>query len=153
MIKYTEISDLNNDQVAVIKKNGWCLFTECDEGGSYYRKGLAWVNRIGYVVFSENVEQEDIDSYKELCEIASYDDEFATQVREQLEPIRDECYIFLVKNPARYDFEQVWTNGGLERAKEIAATRFNFEHQYYESKDYDEMREIIWKYNKNRGVA
>ena len=30
MVKYTEISDLNSDQIELINKNGWCIFTETE---------------------------------------------------------------------------------------------------------------------------
>ncbi len=26
MVKYAEISDLNNNQIKLINKNGWCIF-------------------------------------------------------------------------------------------------------------------------------
>ena len=73
MIKYMEISELNNDQAKVIRENGWCVFTEGDEGGTYYDKGFRWVNRIGYIIFSESVDIEHIDSYEELSKIAFED--------------------------------------------------------------------------------
>ena len=147
MIKYMEISDLNKDQYQVIKQNNWCVFTECDEGGSYYRKGFAWVNRIGYIILSENVDIDYINSCNELNKIASYDDDFDKSVREILVPLEDKCYVFLVKDPARYHFEQIWTNKGLEEAKAIAKCRFEFKHTYYERKDYDKMDKLIHKHN------
>ena len=146
MIKYMEISELNSDQVKVIKENGWCVFTECDEGGLYFNKGFSWVNRIGYIIFSENVDVDYIDSYSELHKIASYDSDFDKSVREILKPIEDKCYVFLVKDPAYYHFEQVWTNKGLEHAKETAKLRFiGFKHEYYE--DYDKMHKLIDRHN------
>ena len=147
MIKYMEISNLNNDQVKVIKENGWCIFTECDSGGTYYSKGFAWANRIGYIIFSESVNADYINSYDELNKIAIYDNEFDTLVRKSLKPLEDKCYVFLVKDPAHYHFDQIWTNKGLERAKKMAQSRFAHEHQYYESKDYDEMHRLISKHN------
>ena len=147
MIKYMEISELNSDQAKVIKENGWCFFTECDSGGTYYRKGFAWANRIGYIIFSENIDINDINSYGELNKIASYDDDFDKTVREILKPIEDKCYVFLVKDPAYYHFEQVWTNKGLEHAKETAKLRFRHKHQYYESGTYDKMDTLINKHN------
>lgn len=147
MIKYMEISELNNDQAKVIRENGWCLFTECDCGGTYYSKGFAWANRIGYIIFSESVDVDDINSYEELNKIASYDSDFDKSVREILKPIEDKCYVFLVKNPAHYHFEQVWTNRGLEHAKEIAKLRFGHKHQYYESGTYDKMDKLISQHN------
>ena len=146
MIKYMEISELNSDQAQVIRENGWCAFTECDCGGTYY-KGFAWVNRIGYIIFSENVDIDDINSYEELNKIASYDDDFDKMVREILKPIEDKCYVFLVKDPACYKFEQVWTNKGLAHAKETAKLRFKHKHIYYESEDYDKMDALIRKHN------
>ena len=143
-----QISELNSDQNKVIKEKGWCVFTECDQGGSYYTKGFAWANRIGYIIFSENVEKEAIESYSELNKIASYDDDFDKAVRETLNPLANECYVFLVKDPANYHFEQVWTNKGLAHAKEIAKLRFRFKHTYYESKDYDKMEKLIHKHNQ-----
>lgn len=147
MIKYMEMSELNSDQIKVIKEKGWCVFTECDQGGSYYTKGFAWVNRIGYVIFSEDVEKENLDSHSELNEIASYDEKFDKEVRNALAPLKDKCYVFLVKDPANYHFEQVWTNKGLAKAKKLANLRFRFEHKYYSSKDYAKMEEIINKHN------
>ena len=148
MIKYMEISDLNNDQAKVIKDNGWCVFTECDSGGTYYSRGFAWANRIGYIILSEFVDVKCINSYNELNKIASYDDDFNKAVREILKPIEDKCYVFLVKDPARYHFEQVWTNKGLEHAKETAKLRFiGYEHQYYNTKDYDKMHKLINEHN------
>ena len=41
-------------------------------------------------------------------------------INEVLDQIKDKCYVFLVKDPAYYHFEQVWTNKGLEHAKETA---------------------------------
>ena len=41
MVKYAEISDLNNNQIKLINKNGWCIFTECDGDGTYWHKGDA----------------------------------------------------------------------------------------------------------------
>lgn len=147
MIKYMEISELNNDQAKIIKENGWCVFTECDSGGTYYNKGFTWVNRIGYIIFSENVDVDYINSYGELNKIASHDREFDKTVREILKPIEDKCYVFLVKDPAYYHFEQVWTNKGLEHAKETAKLRFAFKHTYYESEDYDKMHKLIDAHN------
>lgn len=147
MIKYMEISDLNSDQVKVIKENGWCLFTECDEGGTYYNKGSAWVNRVGYIIFSEEVNITYIDSYAELNDIAFYSDEFDKAVRKVLKPIEDKCYVFLVKDPANYHFEQIWTNKGLPHAYGIAKLRFRYKHQYYESKDYGKMERLINRHN------
>ena len=147
MIKYMDISDINIDQRRAIKENGWCVFTECNSEGTYYRKGFAWVNRIGYIILSEDVDIDDINSYEELNAIASYDDDFETEVREVLTPIEDKCYVFLVKDPANYRFEQVWTNKGLEYAKAIAKTQFRHKCLYYESKDYDKMEKLIHKHN------
>jgi len=149
MVKYTEISDLNSDQIKLINKNGWCIFTECDGNGTYYyHKGIHWVNRIEYIILSENVDIEDINSHKELNKIATYDDAFDKLVREKLLPVADKCYVFLVKNPANYHFEQIWTNKGLEKAIEIAKLRFRFKHTYYNSKDYDKMENLILKHNR-----
>lgn len=149
MIKYMEISDLNNDQAKAIREKGYCFFTEHDSGGTYYNRGFSFVNRIGYIVFSEDVGVDYINSYEELNKIASYDDGFDKLVREFLEPIEDKCYVFLVKNPANYHFEQIWTNKGLEHAKETAKLRFReFKHTYYERKDYDKMEKLIIRHNK-----
>ena len=147
-MRYMEISELNSDQRKAIKENGWCVFTECDEGGTYYNKGFSWVNQIGYIIFSENVEKEHIDSYDELNGTATFDIAFNKEVRQVLEPLADKCYVFLVKNPAHYHFEQVWTNKGLVHAKETAKLRFRFRHKYYESKDYDKMEKLIHKHNQ-----
>lgn len=149
MIKYMEISTLNGDQARAIRENGWCVFTECDSGGTYYSKGFVWVNRLGYIILSEDIDVDYINSYDELNKIASDDYEFDQTVRAILKPIEDKCYVFLVKNPARYEFSQVWTNKGLEDAKERAKSRFGgFKHKYYESKDYDKMEKLIAKHNK-----
>ena len=141
------ISELNNDQAKAIKENGWCVFTECDSGGSYFNKGFTWANRIGYLIFSENIDVDYINSYSELHKIASYDSDFAKSVRDILKPIEDKCYVFLVKDPAYYHFSQVWTNKGLEHAKETAKLRFEFKHAYYESEDYDKMHKLIDSHN------
>ena len=148
MVKYTEISDLNSDQIELINKNGWCVFTECDGDGTYWHKGIHWVNRVGYIILSKDVDMEDINSYKELNEIATYDDTFDKLVRKKLLSVVDKCYVFLVKNPANYHFEQIWTNKGLEKAKEMAKLRFKFKHTYYESKDYDKMENLILRHNR-----
>ena len=148
MIKYMEMIDLNKDQIKAIEEYGWCVFTECDEGGSYFNKGLSWVNRIGYIIMSENVSVDYIDSYRELHELATYDSDFDKKVRTILNPLKDECYVFLVKEPAHYHFEQIWTNKGLKDAKEIAKYRFHkFKHTYYESKDFDKMDKLINRHN------
>lgn len=146
-IKFCEISDLNTDQMRLIEDMGWCLFTHQDEGGSYFTKGTSIVNRIGYIVFSAPVNYQVIDSYEELISIAKEDADFRKEVLNTLNPIEDKCYVFLVKDPAKYSFEQVWTNKGLEKAKEIAKTRFRYPHKYYERKDYDKMEKIISQYN------
>lgn len=146
MIKYASKTMLNHDQIDEIKKNGWSFFTMCDEGGVYYRKGFAWINRIGYIIFSENVDQEHIDG-DELDKIAIYDEDFKENVQKILDPIEDKCYIFLVKDPAKYRFEQVWTNAGLDGAKKNAKSRFRFRHKYYDSKDFPKMHKIINDYN------
>ena len=146
MIKYMGISELNTDQAKIIKENGWCVFTECDEGGAYFNKGFSWVNRVGYTILSENIDVDYINSYNDLNKLASYDSVFAKTVREILKPIEDKCYVFLVKDPAYYHFEQVWTNKGLEQAKEIAKLKFiGFKHEYYE--DYDKMHKLIDRHN------
>ena len=151
MIKYMEISELNADQSRAIKENGWCVFTECDEGGSYFNKGFSWVNRIGYIILSENVDTDYINSYGELHKIASYDGDFDTLVRKILEPLKDECYVFLIKEPAWYHFEQVWTNKGLSAAKELANIRYGkYKPTYYEKKDYDAMQKSMVTMTKNK---
>lgn len=147
MKKYTSIVDLNNDQRKAINENGWTVFTECNEGSSYYNKGYSWVNRIGYIILSGDVEVDYIDSYDELNKLASYDDDFDELVREILEPIEDKCYVFLVKEPAHYHFEQMWTNKGLEDAKKMARHKIGFQHEYYDQKDYDKMKKEITRHN------
>ena len=148
MIKYMEISDLNNDQAKAIREKGWCFFTECADGSSYFNKGFSLLNRIGYIVISEDVDVDYINSYNELYKIASYDDEFDKLAREILEPIKGKCYVFLIKDPENYHFSQVWTNKGLEHAKETAKYRFGcFKHTYYESKDFDKMDKLINRHN------
>lgn len=143
-----EIDSLNADQSNLITANGWQVFTECDEGSSYYQKGYAWVNRIGYIIFSEAVDRNYINSYKELNSIAAHDNEFEETVRSLLKPIEDKCYVFLVKNPAYYHLEQIWTNKGLDDAKRLAKLRFaKFKHKYYKSADYDKMQQLIEKHN------
>lgn len=149
MIKYMEMSELNNDQARLIKEKGWCVFTECYEEGTYYNKGFSWANRCGYIILSEDVGEDvmHINSEEELNRIASYDKEFADEVKAVLSPIEDKCYVFLVKDPAYYHFEQVWTNKGLEHAKETAKLKFRHKHQYYESGTYDKMQAVIDKHN------
>lgn len=147
MLKYASVTAVNTDQIRLIKKNGWCIFTECDSEGTYWHKGIHWVNSVGYIVISEDIDVEDINSYNELDKIAEYDDDFDNLVREKLKPIEDKCYVFLVKDPANYHFGQIWTNKGLEEAKEKAKLRFRFKHVYYESKDYDKMDKLIHRHN------
>lgn len=61
-MKYMEINDLNKDQVALAESKGWCIYTQVEDAcGLIYKKGLAWANRIGYVIFSESVDAEAID--------------------------------------------------------------------------------------------
>ena len=87
MLKYAEISELNCDQANLIRKSGWCFFTECDGGGTYWHKGFHRVNRVGYIVLSENIETEDINSPKELKKIAEFDNSFNDLVMEKLLPL------------------------------------------------------------------
>ena len=96
---------------------------------------------------SEDIDVEDINSYNALNKIATYDDDFNDMVRKKLSPVEDKCYVFLVKDPANYHAEQVWTNKGLEKAKEIAKRRFGFKCTYYESKDYGKMQNLILRHN------
>ena len=97
MVKYTEISDVNNDQIELINKNGWCIFTECDGNGTYYyHKGIHWVNRIEYIILSENVDIEDINSHKELNKIATYDDTVNSNPRI---PFVTQDSLFVNENP------------------------------------------------------
>lgn len=110
-------------------------------------KGIHWVNRIGYIVLSEDVDVENINSYEELDKIAAYDNDFNNIVRNTLSPIEDKCYVFLVKDPANYRFEQIWTNKGLKKAKEKAKQRFGFKCTYYEAKNCDRMDNLILKHN------
>lgn len=91
MVKYAEVSDLNADQIKIIEKNKWCIFTVCDGDGTYWHKGIHWVNRIGYIVLSKDVDAEDINSYKELNKIATYDGAFDKLVREELSPVANKC--------------------------------------------------------------
>lgn len=147
MKKYMEMVDLNSDQRKVIKEKGWCVFTECVDGGTYFNKGYSWINRIGYIIISEDVDVDFIDSYSELHKIATYDSNFEKEVRKILNPIKDECYVFLVKEPECYHFDQVWTNKGLDEAKEIAKLRFRYKHQYYEQEDYEKMHKLIDRHN------
>lgn len=150
MVKYTEISDLNADQVKIIEKNKCYIFTEHtdDDGGIYWRKGMHWVNRIGYIILSENIDTEIIYSYKELSKIATYDETFNKKIREKLLPVADKYYAFLVKDPANYHIEEIWTNKGLEKAKEVAKLRFRFKHAYYEQNDYDKMYDLALRHNR-----
>ena len=151
-MKYTELSCLNNDQVSVIRNNGWCVFTECDEGGSYYNKGFSLVNRIGYIIFSENVKEEHINSFNELEKIASYDESFQQEVMEQIDCLRDICYLFLVKNPKCYNISQVWTNKGCEFAKELAAKRFMHDTEYIPSEKTDDFVKIMYEHNSKKSA-
>ena len=149
-IKYANIVNLNSDQAREIKKKGWCFFTECDGDGSYFRRGFALVNSIGYIVFSKNIQQDDIYGYDELNKIAEYDDGFNDEVQKALSPLEDKCYVFLVRDPARYRFEQIWTNKGLSEAKKRANARYGkYQPMYYNGSDnYNEMHRIIYEYNK-----
>ena len=155
MIKYAEISDLNCDQVKLIQKNGWCFFTECDGEETYWHKGFHKGNRVGYIVLSKDIEMEDINSPKKLKKIAKFDNSFNDLVMEKLLPLADKCYVFLVKDPANYHFEQIYTNEGLEKAKEIIKLRFSFKCKYYEKEEYRKMVKLIDRHNRKveKGTA
>ena len=109
-MKYMEINDLNKDQVALAESKGWCIYTQVEDAcGLIYKKGLAWANRIGYVIFSESVDAEAIDG-SAIGDYGTYDYEFESEVKQMLSPLEDKCYVFLIKNPVRYRFEQIWAN-------------------------------------------
>lgn len=130
-MKYMEINDLNKDQVALAESKGWCIYTQVEDAcGLIYKKGLAWANRIGYVIFSESVDAEAIDG-SAIGDYGTYDYEFESEVKQMLSPLEDKCYVFLIKNPVRYRFEQIWANKGLEYAKEMAKSRFKDNVKYY----------------------
>lgn len=148
MKKYMSITHLNSDQLKRIEEKGWCVFTECDDDGTYYHKGLHWVNRVGYIILSQNVEKTDLCTSIDLEKIAKYDEDFEKLVNEELKPIEDKCYVFLVKNPARDSFAQIWTNKGLEEAKKLSNLKFSFPHKYFEKEDYEKMNKIIRTHNQ-----
>ena len=119
-MKYMEINDLNKDQVALAESKGWCIYTQVEDAcGLIYKKGLAWANRIGYVIFSEPVDAESIDD-SAIGDYGTYDYDFESEVKQLLSPLEDKCYVFLIKNPVKYYFEQIWTNKGVAYAKEMA---------------------------------
>ncbi len=64
-------------------------------------RGMHCVNRIGYIILSENIDVEDINSYKELNKIATYDDVFDKLVREKLSPVADKCYVFFSEKSSK----------------------------------------------------
>lgn len=136
-MKYMEINDLNKDQVALAESKGWCIYTQVEDAcGLIYKKGLAWANRIGYVIFSESVDAEAIDG-SAIGGYGTYDYEFESEVKQMLSPLEDKCYVFLIKNPVRYRFEQIWANKGLEYAKEMAKSRFKDNVKYYPKDQFD----------------
>ena len=154
-IKYADVTDLNNDQVDLLKSKGYSFFTECDEGGeSYYNKNFSWANRIGYLVFESEPEEDYFNSYKELSKVAEFDEDFNEEVHELINPIKDECYLFYLENSDKniYTFNQVWTNKGVDKAKEIAKDRYyayptcvlitDENREYYENKVHDARRQI-----------
>lgn len=145
MLKYMEIEALNSDQVKAIYNKGWSFYTECDCEGTYYQKYFQRVNRIGYIILSDDI---DIDYIDDINTIAEYSDDFSNEVLSIINPLKDVCYIYLIKRPEKYFFEQVWTNKGLEKSKEIAKFRYRWPVKYYESKDYDKMHSLIKKHNK-----
>lgn len=147
-MKYMEINDLNKDQVALAESKGWCIYTQVEDAcGLIYKKGLAWANRIGYVIFSESVDAEAIDG-SAIGDYGTYDYEFESEVKQMLSPLEDKCYVFLIKNPVRYRFEQIWANKGLEYAKEMAKSRFKDNVKYYPKDQFDKMDKLIKCHNK-----
>ena len=147
-MKYMEINDLNKDQVALAESKGWCIYTQVEDAcGLIYKKGLAWANRIGYVIFSESVDAEAIDG-SAIGDYGTYDYEFESEVKQMLSPLEDKCYVFLIKNPVRYRFEQIWANKGLEYAKEMAKSRFKDNVKYYPKDQIDKMDKLIKCHNE-----
>ena len=112
-----------------------------------YKKGLAWEDRIGYVIFSESVDAEAIDG-SAIGDYGTYDYEFESEVKQMLSPLEDKCYVFLIKNPVRYRFEQIWANKGLEYAKEMAKSRFKDNVKYYPKDQFDKMDKLIKCHNE-----
>ena len=66
-----------------------------------------------------------------------------------LSPLEDKCYVFLIKNPVKYHFEQIWTNKGLAYAKEMAKSRFKDNVKYYPKDQFDKMNKLIKCHNEN----
>ena len=115
-MKYMEINKLNKDQVALAESKGWCIYTQVEDAcGWVYRKGLAWANRIGYVIFSEPVDAEAIDDFA-IGDYGTYDYDFESEVKQILSPLEDKCYVFLIKNPVKYHFEQILNRFGPIKA-------------------------------------
>lgn len=147
-MKYMEINDLNKDQVALAESKGWCIYTQVEDAcGLIYKKGLAWANRIGYVIFSESVDAEAIDG-SAIGDYGTYNDEFESEVKQMLSPLEDKCYVFLIKNPVKYHFEQIWTNKGLRYAREMAKSSFKDNVKYYPKDQFNEMDKLIKCHNE-----
>lgn len=148
-MKYMEINDLNKDQVALAESKGWCIYTQVEDAcGCVYRKGLAWAkpNWLCHI-FLEPVDAEAIDDFA-IGDYGTYDYEFESEVKQMLSPSEDKCYVFLIKNPSKYHFEQIWTNKGLAYAKEMAKSSFKDNVKYYPKDQFDKMDRLIKCHNK-----
>lgn len=124
MIKYAEIAEINEPQAKEFKKRGWCIFTECDGDGLYYRKGFAWVNRIGYLIFEKPVDIEDMDE-SDLHQIGVYDADFENEVRNITEKYRNTNYHYHMKGKLIDDYECIRTYSD-EKAKELVNNRLKY---------------------------
>ena len=148
-----EINDLNKDQVVLAESKGWCIYTQVEDAcGLIYKKGLAWANRIGYAIFSEPVDAESIDD-SAIGDYGTYDYDFESEVIQLLSPLEDKCYVFLIKNPVKYYFEQIWTNKGVAYAREMAKSSFKDNIKYYPKDQFNEMDKLIKFHNEKVSIG
>lgn len=157
-MKFAEISDLNNDQVRIIRDNGWCIFTEHDECGSYYQKGLHIVNRIGYVVFDTEPNCDYINSYEELGKMATEDRNFILEVASKIDPYRDVCYGFLIEdyNNNICKIDHIWTNKDEKEAKRLLKARYSsgkLKLTRVTDRNRDRLESLVKEHNKERERA
>ena len=124
MIKYTELDEINEPMAKEIKEHGWCVFTECDGDGLYFRKGYAWVNRIGYVVFEEQVDVSDMDE-SDFHQTGIYDQDFANEVMKVAEKYKNTNYHYHVKGKLIDDYECIRTYSD-DKAKELIREKVKY---------------------------
>ena len=123
-IRYTELCEINTPQAEEFKKRGWCVFTECDSDGTYFYKGYGWVNRIGYLVFEDNIDM-DYFEYSDLKQIGIYDDKFNDDVYQVVQEHQDINYHYHIKGKLLDHYELIRTYSD-EEAKRILGIRMKY---------------------------